>query len=94
MIFESKQTVNGKPVWAVDTDKLTVTHITKTGEAELHHFWHDCVKVCLPCAKQAYRRKCRQINSVPSFALIVFENLVVFRRNFVIVLFQLFMLTL
>ena len=44
MIFESKQTVNGKPVWAVDTDKLTVTHITKTGEAEQHHFWHDCVK--------------------------------------------------
>ena len=42
MIFESKQTVNGKPVWTVDTDKLTVTHITKTGETEQHHFWHYC----------------------------------------------------
>ena len=38
MIIESKQTVNGKPVWTVDTDKLTVTHTTKTGETEQHHF--------------------------------------------------------
>ena len=44
MIFESKQTINGKPVWAVDTDKLTVTHVTKTGAEEQHSFWHYCVE--------------------------------------------------
>ena len=48
MIFKSKQTVNGKPVWVVDTDTQTVQHINpRTGETERHTFHTDQIKYYL-----------------------------------------------
>ncbi len=48
MIFKCKQTVNGAPVWAVDTDTQTVTHINpKTGEPEHYVFHTDHIKYYL-----------------------------------------------
>ena len=42
MIFKSEQTVNGNPIWAVDTDTQTVQHINPgTGETERHTFHTD-----------------------------------------------------
>ena len=61
MIFESKQTINGKPVWAVDTDKLTVTHVTKTGAEEQHSFWHDCVKYHLHYCVEYYPERLQNL---------------------------------
>ena len=61
MIFESKQTRNGKPVWAVDTDKLTVTHVTKTGAEEQHSFWHDCVKYHLHYCVEYYPERLQNL---------------------------------
>ena len=61
MIFQSKQTVNGKPVWAVDTETLTVIHITKTGETEQHSFWHDCVKYHLHYCEENYPERLQKL---------------------------------
>ena len=61
MIFESKQTVNDRPVWSVDTDKLTVTHVTKTGETEHHSFWHDCVKYHLHYCEEYYPERLQNL---------------------------------
>ena len=61
MIFQSKQTVNGKPVWAVDTETLTVIHITKTGETEQHSFWHDCVKYHLHYCEEHYPERLQKL---------------------------------
>ncbi|MBO5319358.1 MAG: hypothetical protein J6B01_14320 [Ruminococcus sp.] len=48
MIFQSKQTVNGSPLWAVDTDTQTVTHINpKSGETEHYVFHTDHIKYYL-----------------------------------------------
>ena len=48
MIFKSEQTVNGKPVWAVDTDTQTVWHINpRTGETERYTFHTDQIKYYL-----------------------------------------------
>ena len=48
MIFKSKQTVNGSPLWAVDTDTQTVTHISpKTGETERYVFHTDHIRYYL-----------------------------------------------
>lgn len=45
MIFQSKQTVNGSPLWAVDTDTQTVTHINpKSGETERYVFHTDQIR--------------------------------------------------
>lgn len=45
MIFKSKQTINGAPVWEVDTDTQTVRHINpKTGETERYVFHTDQIK--------------------------------------------------
>lgn len=50
MIFKSKELVNvpgqGElPVWSVDTDTQTVTHIhPKTLETEEHRFFHDYIR--------------------------------------------------
>lgn len=50
MIFKSKElvTVPGQgelPVWSVDTDTQTVTHIhPKTLETEEHRFFHDYIR--------------------------------------------------
>lgn len=39
MIFQSKQKVNGAPIWEVDTDTQTVRHRNpKTGETERYVF--------------------------------------------------------
>ncbi len=48
MIFQSKQNVNGTPVWEVDTDTQTVRHINpKTGEKERHVFHTDHIRYYL-----------------------------------------------
>ena len=48
MIFKSKQTVNGNPIWMVDTDTQTVQHINpRTGETESHTFHTDQIKYYL-----------------------------------------------
>ena len=48
MIFNSKQTVDGAPVWEVDTDTQTVRHRnTKTGETERYVFHTDHIKYYL-----------------------------------------------
>ena len=47
MIFQSKQSVDGKPIWTVDTDTQTVTHINKSGETERYVFHTDHIKYYL-----------------------------------------------
>ena len=48
MIFKSKQEVSGSPLWAVDTDTQTVTHISpKTGETERYVFHTDHIRYYL-----------------------------------------------
>ena len=48
MIFHSKQKVNGSPLWAVDTDTQTVTHINpKTGKTERYVFHTDHIRYYL-----------------------------------------------
>lgn len=50
MIFKSKELVNvpergEMPVWSVDTDTQTVTHVhPKTFKAEEHHFFRDYIR--------------------------------------------------
>ena len=45
MIFQSKKTVDGTPLWAVDTDTQTVTHInSKSGETERYAFHTDQIR--------------------------------------------------
>ena len=48
MIFKSKQEVSDSPLWAVDTDTQTVTHISpKTGETERYVFHTDHIRYYL-----------------------------------------------
>ena len=48
MIFRSKQEVGGTPLWAVDTDTQTVTHINaKTGKTERYVFHTDHIRYYL-----------------------------------------------
>ena len=48
MIFQSKQTVDGAPVWEVDTDTQTVRHHNpKTGETERYVFHTDQIRYYL-----------------------------------------------
>ncbi|MDO5148139.1 MAG: hypothetical protein Q4D76_01975 [Oscillospiraceae bacterium] len=48
MIIQSKQTVNGDPVWEVDTDTQTVRHRNpKTGKTERHVFHTDHIRYYL-----------------------------------------------
>ena len=48
MLFKSKQTVNGAPVWEVDTDTQTVRHRNpKTGETERYVFHTDHIRYYL-----------------------------------------------
>ena len=48
MIFQSKQKVNGAPVWEVDTDTQTVRHRNpKTGETERYVFHTDHIRYYL-----------------------------------------------
>ena len=48
MLFKSKQTVDGAPVWEVDTDTQTVRHRNpKTGETERYVFHTDQIRYYL-----------------------------------------------
>lgn len=48
MIFQSKQTVNGTPMWEVDTDTQTVRHINpKTNQTERYVFHTDHIRYYL-----------------------------------------------
>lgn len=48
MLFKSKQTVDGAPVWEVDTDTQTVRHRnTKAGETERYVFHTDHIRYYL-----------------------------------------------
>ena len=48
MIFQSKQTVDGAPVWEVETDTQTVRHHNpKTSETERYVFHTDHIKYYL-----------------------------------------------
>ena len=48
MLFKSKQTVEGAPVWEVDTDTQTVRHRSpKTGETERYVFHTDHIRYYL-----------------------------------------------
>ena len=48
MIFQSKQRVNGAPVWEVDADTQTVRHRNpKTGETERYVFHTDHIRYYL-----------------------------------------------
>ena len=48
MIFQSKQTVDGAPVWEVDTDTQTVRHRNpKTGKTERYVFHTDHIRYYL-----------------------------------------------
>ena len=48
MIFQSKQTVDGAPVWEVDTDTKTVRHINpKTNQTERYVFHTDHIRYYL-----------------------------------------------
>ena len=48
MIFKSKQTVDGAPVWEVDTDTQTIRHRNpKTGETERYVFHTDHIRYYL-----------------------------------------------
>ena len=48
MIFKSKQEWDGLPLWAVDTDTQTVTHINpKTGKKERYVFHTDHIRYYL-----------------------------------------------
>ncbi len=48
MIFQSKQTINGDPMWEVDTDTQTIRHRnSKTGETESYVFHTDHIRYYL-----------------------------------------------
>jgi len=48
MIFQSKQNLNGTPIWEVDTDTQTIKHINpKTGETECYVFHTDHIRYYL-----------------------------------------------
>ena len=48
MIFQSKQKVNGAPIWEVDTDTQTVSHCNpRTGERSRYVFHTDQIRYYL-----------------------------------------------
>lgn len=48
MIFQSKQTINGDPMWEVDTDTQMIRHRnSKTGETERYVFHTDHIRYYL-----------------------------------------------
>ena len=48
MVFKSKQTVDGAPVWEVDTDTQTIRHRNpKTGKTERYVFHTDHIRYYL-----------------------------------------------
>ena len=61
MIFESKQTINGKAVWSVDTDKQIVIHITKKGDEQPHYFYTDHIRYHLHYCEEYYPERLQRL---------------------------------
>ncbi len=62
MIFKSKQTVNGSPLWAVDTDTQTVTHINpKSGETERYVFHTDQIRYHLRHVEESFPERLQKL---------------------------------
>lgn len=62
MIFQSKQTVNGSPLWAVDTDTQTVTHINpKSGETEHYVFHTDQIRYHLHHVEENFPERLQKL---------------------------------
>lgn len=62
MIFQSKQTVNGSPLWAVDTDTQTVTHINpKSGETEHYVFHTDQIRYHLHHVEEFFPERLQKL---------------------------------
>ena len=67
MFFKSKELVNvpgqGElPVWSVDTDTQTVTHIhPKTLETEKHRFFHDYIRYHLHYVEEAAPKRLQRL---------------------------------
>ena len=45
----------------MDTDKLTVPHVTKPGAEEQHSFWRDCVKYHLHYCVEYYTERLQNL---------------------------------
>lgn len=62
MIFQSKQTVDGTPLWAVDTDTQTVTHINpKSGETERYVFHTDQIRYHLHHVEENFPERLQKL---------------------------------
>lgn len=62
MIFKSEKMLNGAPVWAVDTDTQTVTHINpKTGETERYAFHTDHIRYHLHFVEEEYPERLQSL---------------------------------
>lgn len=62
MIFQSKQTLNGSPLWAVDTDTQTVTHINpKTAKVERYVFHTDHIKLHLHYVEEYHPERLQKL---------------------------------
>ncbi len=62
MIFQSKQTMNDSPLWAVDTDTQTVTHINpKSGETERYVFHTDQIRYHLHHVEENFPERLQKL---------------------------------
>ncbi len=65
MIFQSKQSVNSAPLWAVDTDTQTVTHInSKSGETEHYVFHTDQIRYHLHHVEENFPERLQNLVDV------------------------------
>ena len=94
MIFKSKELVNvpergEMPVWSVDTDTQTVTHVhPKTFKTEEHHFFRDYIRYHLHYSEKKTPNACRDLWTMGRFFSISptlttkCSTLLTVRRNF------------
>lgn len=62
MIFKSEQSINGSPVWEVDTDTQTVRHINpKTAKVERYVFHADHIKYYLHHIEEKYPERLQRL---------------------------------
>lgn len=62
MIFKSKQTVDGEPLWEVDTDTQTVRHInTKTAKVERYVFHTNHIKLHLHYVEEYHPERLQKL---------------------------------
>lgn len=62
MIFKSKQTMNGSPLWAVDIDTQTVKHINpKSGETERYVFHTDQIRYHLHHVEENFPERLQKL---------------------------------